>query len=82
MTKRLNYIINPLATHEEILEKFIGMTMQDSHPITMEDKRIAILQRKIYVEGVKVLHKQERLGRLLTLFISASLIVTLFFITQ
>jgi hypothetical protein len=82
MTKRLNYIVNPFAAYGESLEKFNRMTTLEPHRISMEDKRIAILQRNIYLKGVKVLHKQERLGQLVALFISVSLIVMLFFITR
>ncbi len=82
MIQSLNYNVSLLASQEEILGKPGDMSPRDHHEISIEDKRIAILQRNIYVEGVKVLHQQEQFGRYFTLFLSAGILLLLFFITR
>lgn len=45
---------------------------------TVEERRISIAERSVYVEGVKVLQKQERIGYVFTMIVSFVLVLVLF----
>lgn len=42
------------------------------------EEKIELLEHSVYIEGVKVLQKQERIGYFFTLIISLALIMILF----
>ena len=58
------------------------LTDQRKQVTTIEEKRIAVMERSVYIEGVRVLQKQERIGYFFTLLISLALVLLLFAILR
>lgn len=85
MTKTLTYNRDLLANTPKSSQRATlrvpgnkqGRTME-----TMEDKRLAVLEKSVYIEGIRILQKQERVGYFFTLIISLALVMALFLILR
>jgi len=49
---------------------------------TIEEKRIAVVEKSVYIEGVRVIQKQERIGYFFTLIVSLVLVILLFIVLR
>ena len=49
---------------------------------SIADKRMAVLERSVYLEGVKVLQKQERMGSYFMMGLSVVLLISLFVVMR
>jgi hypothetical protein len=49
---------------------------------TLDQKRLAVLERSVYTNGVRMLQQQERFGYLFTVILSLIMVVSLFFVMR
>ena len=86
----LNKMVKSIKGNRSLLAKVpLGLssntsdlTDQRKQVTTIEEKRIAVMERSVYIEGVRVLQKQERIGYFFTLLISLALVLLLFAILR
>ena len=74
-----------MMNNSSIDQSYLAMAQKLSHPNdelnTLEsrvsDKRLAVLERSVFVEGVKVIQSQERVGYFFTVVMSIAIGVAL-----
>jgi hypothetical protein len=75
----MNLTLNEkMMDHSSIDQSYLAMAQNLSnsnnelkpHESRLSDKRLAALERSVFLKGVKVIQKQERIGYIFTVFMS------------
>lgn len=82
MTTTFQFSRDLLAAKKNSSKKgFDGLPMEAGE-LTLENKRYAVMERLVFLEGMKVSRKQERVGYVLTLLGSAAILAALYVVVQ
>ena len=78
MTNAFQFSLDLLAAKKNSSKKdFEGLSGEASE-LTLENKRYAVMERMVFMEGMRVSRKQERVGYVLTLLGSAAILAALY----
>jgi hypothetical protein len=80
MTTTYQFNLDLLAANKQ--SKNTDPEAQETEEQTLENQRFAVLERSVYVNGVKTIRRQERLAFALTLAASAVFLTLLYVVTQ
>jgi hypothetical protein len=82
MTTTFQFSLDLLAAKKNLSKREVDGLSGEASELTLESRRYAALEHLVFLEGVKVTHKQERIGYVLTLLASGVILAALYVVVK